>query len=122
MNAIKMLKQQHREVEKLFQEYEAEESAEARALTFDRIADALAIHATIEERHFYPQVKAKETEGLLSESLEEHLDMKRAIVDIMKQETVDETYEAKVEALKDDVQNHVEEEENELFPLCEKIF
>ena len=54
MNAIKMLKQQHREVEKLFKQLEAAKSAGPRTKTFNEIADALAIHATIEERHFYP--------------------------------------------------------------------
>jgi hemerythrin superfamily protein len=122
MNAIEMLKQQHREVDALFEEFEAETSAGARLEIFERIADALAIHAAIEERHFYPEVKARETEEILAESVEEHLQVKRAIADIMKLETVDEAFEAKVKVLKEDVQRHVKEEENELFPEVADLF
>jgi hemerythrin superfamily protein len=122
MNAIKMLKQQHREVDGLFEEFEAAKLAGDRLEIFERIADALAVHAAIEERHFYPTVEAKQTEDILLESVEEHLQIKRAIVDIMKLELVDEAFAAKVKVLKEDVQHHVEEEETTLFPKVEKLF
>jgi len=59
MNAVKMLKQQHREVEKLFERLESARSAEPRRKIFEEIADALAVHAAIEERHFYPGVRTR---------------------------------------------------------------
>jgi hemerythrin superfamily protein len=121
MNAVKMLKQQHREVEKLFKEFEKAKSAGPKRKAFEQIADALAIHATIEERHFYPGVKQKQTEEILFESVEEHLEVKRAIADLMELETIDETFEAKVKVLQEDVEHHVEEEEQELFPKVEKL-
>ena len=51
---------------------------------FEQIADKLAIHAAIEERHFYPSVKNKATDDLLLESVEEHLEMKRIIADLLR--------------------------------------
>jgi hypothetical protein len=57
MNAIEMLEQQHQEVDRLFAEIEGTCAEEKEAL-FDEIADSLAMHAAIEERHFYPAVKA----------------------------------------------------------------
>lgn len=122
MNAIKMLKQQHREVAKLFKQFEAAKSAKPRQETFNEIADALAIHATIEERHFYPAVKKQQTEDLLLESVEEHLEIKRAIADLLELDPSDDTFEAKVKVLQEDVEHHVEEEETELFPKVEKLF
>lgn len=122
MNAIKMLKQQHREVEKLFKQFEAAKSAKQRREVFNEIADALAIHATIEERHFYPSVKQKQTEDLLLESVEEHLEIKRVIADLLEMEAGDDSFDAKVTVLQEDVQHHVEEEEGELFPKVEKLF
>jgi len=122
MNATEMLKRQHRQVEKLFAQLDGEKSADGRRKTFERIADALAIHATIEERHFYPAVNAEQTEDILLESVEEHLEIKRVIADLLALETVDETYEAKVKVLQEDVEHHVEEEETVLFPKVEKLF
>lgn len=122
MNAIKMLKQQHREVEKLFKECAAAKSANPRRKAFEEIADALAVHATIEERHFYPSVKKQQTEDLLLESVEEHLEIKRAIADLLDLDANDDTFEAKVKVLQEDVEHHVEEEETELFPKVEKLF
>ena len=121
MDAIKMLKKQHREVESLFKELEKAKTAAARRKTFDQIADALAIHATIEEQHFYPAAKRKQTEPMLLESVEEHLEMKRVIADLLKLSPSDPTFMAKVTVLKEDVQHHVEEEEAELFPKVEKL-
>jgi hemerythrin superfamily protein len=122
MNAIKMLKQQHREVEKLFKQFEDAKSANPKRKAFEEIADALAIHATIEERHFYPSVKKQQTEDILLESVEEHLEMKRAIADLLELQVDDESFEAKVKVLQEDVEHHVEEEETELFPKVEKLF
>jgi hemerythrin superfamily protein len=122
MNAVKMLKQQHREVEKLFKQFESAKSAGPKRKTFIEIADALAIHATIEEKHFYPAVKKKQTEDILLESVEEHLEIKRIIADLLQMDAGDDTFEAKVKVLQEDVEHHVEEEEKELFPKVEKLF
>jgi hemerythrin superfamily protein len=122
MNAIKLLKQQHREVEALFKRLEKSRSAGPRRKIFEQIADALAVHATIEEKHFYPSVKKRATEALLLESLEEHLTVKRTIADLLELEAGDATFAAKAKVLKDLVAHHVEEEEEELFPKVEKLF
>jgi hypothetical protein len=122
MNAIKMLKQQHREVAKLFKEFETAKADAPREKIFIQIADALAIHATIEERHFYPAVKEEQTEELLLESVEEHLEVKRIIADLLDMEAEDEEFEAKMKVLQENVEHHVEEEETDLFPKVEKLF
>lgn len=123
MNAIDMLKQQHREVEKMFKEFESlgENANKSKQRVFTEIADALAVHATIEEKHFYPAVKAKTTEDLLLEALEEHLGIKRVIADLLKADAKDETFDAKVKVLKEQIEHHVKEEETELFPKVKKI-
>lgn len=69
MDAIELLEDQHREVEDLFEEIEEAEASEKREI-FDEIADQLAIHATIEEKHFYPACRDAKTEDILRESLE----------------------------------------------------
>ena len=121
MNAIDLLKSQHREVSKLFSKIEKAETSEKTEL-FEEIADKLAVHAAIEEHHFYPAVKAKRTEDILLEALEEHLWIKRIIADLMELDGEDETFDAKVKVLKEQVEHHVEEEETDLFPKVKRLF
>ena len=120
MNAIELLEQQHREVEKLFGKIEKAESGEKEEL-FDQIADSLAVHAAIEEQHFYPATKDARTEELLHEAVEEHLSVKRVIADLLEMDPDDPQFDAKITVLKEQVEHHVEEEESELFPKVKKI-
>jgi hemerythrin superfamily protein len=122
MNAIDLLESQHREVEKLFSKIEKSKSDDAKGRLFEEIADKLAVHASIEEHHFYPAVKANRTEDILLESLEEHLGIKRILADLLDIEASDETFDAKIKVLKEQVSHHVEEEESELFPKVRKLF
>src|SRR5436190_1824030 len=117
MKATKFLEQQHREVEALFKQLEKAKAAGPRRTLFDKIADAVAIHSTIEERHFYPAVQDRATAGTLLESLEEHLAIKRVIADLLELEGDDPTFLAKAKVLKDEIEHHVEEEEHGLFPV-----
>src|SRR2546423_14353691 len=120
MDAIELLMQKHRDVEDLFEEIEEAEASEKREI-FEEIADQLTIHATIEERHFYPAVKDDErTSALVMESLEEHLAVKRLLADLLDIEPKDATFDAKIAVLKEQVQHHVKEEEKELFPKVRK--
>jgi hemerythrin-like domain-containing protein len=123
MNAIKLLEQQHREVEKLFEQFEkASGKAKKTKLQLCRkISDALAVHATIEEKIFYPATKDARTEELLHEAVEEHLSAKRIIADLLELDEIDEQAEAKMSVLKEQIEHHVEEEEKELFPKVRKL-
>jgi hemerythrin superfamily protein len=121
MNAIQLLEAQHREAEEMFSGIEAANSSREKQRLFNDLADFLAVHAAIEEIHFYPAVKAKRTEEILLESLEEHLGIKRVIADLLKTKASDETFDAKMKVLQEQVDHHVEEEEDDLFPKVKKI-
>ena len=83
MDAIDLLVRQHREMEAAMKEVlDAGDDASARALFID-VADALTMHVTSEEQVFYPAVKARRTEDILLESLEEHLSLKRLLADLL---------------------------------------
>ena len=81
-------------MEKLFEKFESAKGDGPRRKIFEEIADALAIHAAIEEAHFYPAVKAKQTEDLLLEAVEEHLEIKRVIADLLGMEAADDSFQA----------------------------
>jgi iron-sulfur cluster repair protein YtfE (RIC family) len=115
MDAIEMLEEQHRDVEDLFDELAGAEAVDRQDL-FDELADQLAVHALIEERYFYPAVKARRTEEILAESLEEHLNIKRLLGELLALEPGNQAFDAKLTVLKAEVERHVDEEEEDLFP------
>jgi hemerythrin-like domain-containing protein len=119
MEATKFLEAQHRQVEQLFAMFEKAPAADKRRI-FDEIADALAIHATIEEKIFYPAVKMAKTEDQLMEAVEEHLSAKRVIADLLGMSPSQENFDAKVTVLKELIAHHVREEETELFPTVRR--
>lgn len=123
MNALNLLEEQHAEVDELLNTLEKiEDEAEKEAL-FTELADKLAAHATMEERLFYPAVKAKNTEEILLESVEEHLSIKRVLADMLGLEVSDENFDAKLSVMKEQISHHAhEEEEGELFPKVRKAF
>ena len=123
MTAIDLLEDQHREVEDLFEQFEAldDDDEAGREALFTEMADKLAIHSTIEERLFYPAVLDRTTEGMLREAVEEHLTVKRLLADLLEMEASSPNFNAKMKLLKDAVEQHVEQEEGGLFPKARKI-
>ena len=120
MDAIELLESQHREVEELFEKIEKAKGDEKEEL-FDQLADALAVHATIEEKEFYPATRSARTDDLLREAVEEHLGVKRIIADLLECAASDPQFDAKIKVLKENVEHHVGEEENDLFPKVKKL-
>lgn len=121
MDAIELLTNDHRDVEALFEQFERAGSADERGALFAEIADALAVHAKIEELHFYPAVRAADEE-LIDESLEEHLEVKRMIADLLDMDAEDPDFAQRCKQLQQSVEQHVEEEEGELFPEVRRLF
>jgi hemerythrin-like domain-containing protein len=120
MDAITLLKNDHRSVEKLFKRFEhagEKAYAEKRKLV-DRIIEELSQHAAIEEQVFYPVARATVpgTEDLTLESLEEHHIVKWVLSELEGMDPHDERFDAKVTVLIENVRHHVEEEETEFFP------
>jgi hemerythrin-like domain-containing protein len=123
MNAIKLLEQQHRQVEKLFEQFEnaSDKAKKSKLQLCQKISDMLAVHATIEEKIFYPATKDARTEELLHEAVEEHLSAKRILADLLEMDEIDDQAEAKMSVLKEQIEHHVQEEEQELFPKVKKL-
>lgn len=83
-DVLTLLTSQHAEVDDLFEKL-GDNDGDRRAL-FAKLADTLAAHATVEETIFYPLVMSKETSDLLHESVEEHLEIKRVLADLITKE------------------------------------
>ena len=110
-DAVALLKQDHREVEELFAQYEKASGEGRKQKLAMRICTELSIHAEIEEEIFYPACEGKVDEDLLKESYVEHDGAKLLIAEIIAGEPSDEFYDAKVKVLQEQIEHHVEEEE-----------
>jgi flavin reductase (DIM6/NTAB) family NADH-FMN oxidoreductase RutF len=120
-SAIALLKEDHREVEDYFDEYEDLEDETEKAELAEKICMALKIHTQIEEEIFYPQArKATADDDLLDEALVEHAGAKHLIGEIEAMAVGDDLYDAKIRVLGEQIKHHVKEEEEELFPEIER--
>lgn len=114
MKATSLLESQHRKVEALFKKLESGR-AEPEPLLED-LASSLAAHMAIEQDIFYPAVKEVDEE-VINESYEEHSLAEVALKRLLAAD--EESFKARLTALKELVEHHVTEEEEELFPEVE---
>src|SRR6202140_26491 len=120
MNAIQLLKNDHKKVEKIFSDLE-NKTDDRRAL-FPELDRELTVHAEIEEKIFYPAAKqAEPTRDLVLESIEEHKQIKMVLADLEQTDMRTAEWGAALKVLKEDVMHHVGEEEDELFPKVRKV-
>jgi hemerythrin superfamily protein len=119
-NALELLKSDHDEVEKLFDEYDdRKEDADAQTKQdiVDSICKALEVHAQLEEELFYPAFRnVDDMEDLLDEAVIEHQSVKHLVAQLEASTPDDMLYDAKVKVLAEYVKHHVREEEGEMFP------
>jgi hemerythrin-like domain-containing protein len=124
MDAITLLKADHKTVEKLFKSFEkaGKGAKQTKRRIVDQIIEELSVHAAIEEQIFYPSIRSDvpDTEDEVLESLEEHHIVKWVLSELEDMEPDDERFGAKVTVLIENVRHHVEEEETELFPMVRK--
>ncbi|HYV09426.1 MAG TPA: hemerythrin domain-containing protein [Pyrinomonadaceae bacterium] len=119
MDAFNLLKADHRKVEELFSQLESA-SGQAKMRVFEQIKMELDLHTHIEEKIFYPALeKPKQTHDLTLEAYEEHDVVKKLLQELSRARTPNEEWEAKAKVLQENVEHHVEEEENELFEKAE---
>lgn len=119
-NAIDLLKTDHDDVEKLFDEYEdrkEDADAQTKEEIVESICKALEVHAQLEEELFYPAFHNVEgMEDLLDEATIEHQSVKSLVAQLEASTPDDMLYDARVKVLSEYVKHHVREEEGEIFP------
>lgn len=120
MDAIVLLKDDHKTVEKLFKEFEkaGDGAYKKKRDIVDKIIDELVTHTYIEEEIFYPAARegAPDTTDHVLESVEEHHVVVWMLSELKEMDPRDERFDAKVTVLMENVRHHVEEEEEEWFP------
>jgi hypothetical protein len=111
MDAIALLKADHRKVETLFEKFENANGAKAKKALATEICTELSVHATIEEEIFYPACKEAVDDDLRTEAYVEHDGAKVLIAELAGSEPDNEFYDAKMKVLSEDIKHHVKEEE-----------
>src|ERR1043166_5723283 len=112
MDAISLLKGDHRKVEELFETYEKARDAARKQKLVKQICMELSIHTTIEEEIFYPACTGQvEDKNLVEEAYVEHDGAKVLIAELMSGDPENEFFDAKVSVLSEMIKHHVKEEE-----------
>jgi iron-sulfur cluster repair protein YtfE (RIC family) len=121
MDPFELLKKDHETVAKLFDRIEAA-SGKRKLGVFQQIKSELEVHTHIEETIFYPAIeKAHETRALTLEAYEEHKVVKELLSELDAAGSVSDEWEAKLKVLRENVEHHVDEEENELFDKANDV-
>ena len=119
-DAIDLLKADHREAEKLFRQFESMKDSgeqEEKREIVRQVCAALLIHMQIEEAFFYPAAReALEDDALVDEAVVEHKGAKDLIRQLGESHIDSAMFDAKTKVLSEQIEHHVNEEEDELFP------
>ena len=124
-DAITLLTKQHKEVADMFDEFEnmSDRATTSKKKLVEKICEQLVMHTAIEEEIFYPAVReaSKDVEDMVDEAVVEHASAKDLIAQLQEADPGDELYDAKVKVLGEQIEHHVEEEEEEMFPKVRKL-
>jgi hypothetical protein len=124
MEVYRLLHEDHLKVKSIFKELEdtTERAVKTREHLFANLKMELTLHAEAEEMFFYPRLEpAKETRDLPLEAIEEHKVVKSLLAELDNEEKGTEEWAAKLKVLQENVEHHVEEEEDELFKKAKKV-
>ncbi|HYC74379.1 hemerythrin domain-containing protein [Brevundimonas sp.] len=111
MDAIAMLKADHRKVEELFAKFEETNGKATKQRLAEQICLELKVHTAIEEEIFYPACRGRVEDDLVNEAYVEHDSAKLLINEIEAGGPEEDFYDAKVKVLSEMIEHHVEEEE-----------
>ncbi|MEA2460943.1 MAG: hypothetical protein QOH90_1120 [Actinomycetota bacterium] len=125
MNAITLLKDDHKKMKKLLNEVDdtTERAVKTREELFGKIKKELTVHEIIEEEIFYPALKEHpKAKDIVLEGYEEHHVVDTIMGEISGLSYDDEKWTAKFSVMKENIEHHIEEEEGEMFETANKVF
>ena len=125
MDALQLLTKDHDHVKKMLEELDdtTERAIKTREQTFAELQSELEVHEAIEEEIFYPALKEhSKTRDIALEGYEEHHVVDTVIAEMGDVPVSDETWTAKFAVMKENLEHHIEEEEQDMFPKARKVF
>lgn len=127
MNAIELLKQDHEKVKKLLEELSntTERAVKKRTELLQKVALELEVHTTLEEEDFYPAFKqagGKDEAKMYHEAKEEHRAVEALVLpDLLNTDPGTVEFSGRLKVLKELLEHHIEEEEEEMFKEAQKL-
>jgi hemerythrin-like domain-containing protein len=119
-DAIVLLKQDHKEIEKAFKAFEraGANAHKEKERVVKKIIELLTVHTYLENEVMYPRVRAlvPALEDDIDESYEEHHVADLIVMELYGMKPTADRYDAKTTVLIENVRHHIEEEEQEWFP------
>jgi hemerythrin superfamily protein len=117
-DAIVMLKADHKEVKKIFRDFEKADNERTKGQLVKQIIELLTVHTYLENEIMYPEVRRllPDLEDDVLESYEEHHVADVLCTELYAMQPSDERFDAKTTVLMESVRHHIEEEEQEWFP------
>ena len=118
-DAIVILREDHKEVRALFREFQRKDVTPARkGQIVEKVVELLTVHTYIENEVMYPEVRRllPDLEDDVLESYEEHHVADVLCMELAAMDATDERFDAKTTVLIENVEHHMEEEEQEWFP------
>jgi Hemerythrin HHE cation binding domain len=121
MDALQLLRDDHRKVKDLFRQFaEAEDGSTRKAIVDEAVAE-LMIHAQLEEEVFYPAMRREGMTELVNHSEEEHHAAEIIMEDLIGTDARGTQLQARFQVLVDIVNEHITEEESQMFPRAAEL-
>ncbi|HZR83561.1 MAG TPA: hemerythrin domain-containing protein [Candidatus Binatia bacterium] len=123
MNAIEILREQHREVLALVRKINQGRDLDERPMLVDTLVGQLRVHTSLEERIFYPAIARadRRTEEMVLESYEEHRLVDVLLAQLPTMDLASDLFEARARVLQSLLEEHIEEEEEVLFERAQAL-
>ena len=124
-NAIELLKEDHRKVKKLLEQGDetTQNAVKTRTEVLEKIKAEMQVHEAIEEEIFYPALQQHEkAKDIVLEGYEEHHVVDVILAELDDVSVEDERWAAKFSVMKENVEHHIEEEEDDMFKKAKQIF
>jgi hemerythrin superfamily protein len=119
-----LIKKDHQEVANLFRRLKAAEGfSETSEQLFAQLREELELHTHAEERVWYPALREAEgPQELVVEALDDHALVQDLLDELATSRMDDEAWNEKLEVLEEHVEDHIEEEEGDIFDVARQLF
>jgi hemerythrin-like domain-containing protein len=118
-DALELLEEQHRACDDLFREIEAADDPDEKESLLEDLADRLALHAALEERYLYAAMN--EGDQRVWQARRDHQEARALLADVLQLSAEDDQFAGALLALREHVERHVAQEEEDLFPRARRM-
>lgn len=124
MDGFELLKQDHDRVKRLCNELleeTSEQALERRKQLFAEIEGEITLHEQCEEKVLYPALRSHpKLKDIVLEGYQEHHVVDLVLGELRKMSPEDEMWTAKAKVMQENLEHHIEEEEEKMFPKARK--